>query len=613
MKELRKVIIKTLIAVWALAGGSLSLLLNGYAADIPIAKYFFTVLESLNGFGVETCFYAIGIGCVFYLVRNKQKNVWVSVLSALFAIFTIVGISYAKNGSLDCIFLFGMQFVFACFVALGYYFLYKNFILFFAYIYETKKDWFREECVGKFETYFFEQHVFKGCFLLILLLGLPWLIAFFPGTLQWDAHAQLWMALGVTEQTSYHPVFISNYMAACIKMGRFLFHSDSIGLFLFTFPQFICQSLVFAYVFCLMKKMKTPVCVRWVALFFWTIFPYFQIWGYTMVKDTYYYISFLLLLSVLTEIFSDVSIGKKHYVLFALAISGLVLARNDGRYIVFGTLLFAFFAKKKYWRIFVVGVVTCVMLLVVEEGIYMPAMGIGKGPTGEMLSVPLQQTARYLREHMEDVTEGEKAILEEGFSTDLEQIAKAYNPEFADPVKIHFTKNPDGNYLKAYFKVWAAQLMRHPDTYVQAYLNHVYGYFYPGVPNYGDYLIFSSIGNSDHWQDGYLDIQFGMKNTVVRDFLRHLVYTTEQMPVLSLFYGCGIYTYLLMLEAGLFLTKGKRRELVVLIPLTCVLLICIVSPVNCFLRYMMPVMVAFPLNVAWMFNVMSKQELEKNV
>ena len=143
--------------------------------------------------------------------------------------------------------------------------------------------------------------------------------------------------------------------------------------------------------------------------------------------------------------------------------------------------------------------------------------------------------------------------------------------------------------------------MRHPDTYIQAFLNQIYGYFYPDCPNHGDYLTVTYIGNSEHWQDGHLDMEFTVKNGVLREFLRHTVYTVEKMPVLSLFYGCGIYTWLLLGAVAGMLARGKRRELCVLVPEFAVLLICLVSPVNGYLRYMTPVMAALPLWLAWWF------------
>lgn len=602
------VLVKCLLAVWAISGDSLSLMLTAYPVDVPVVKQILMLLEFLDGWGLENLFMALGLGAVFYLVRDRQKNVWVSGLSAFFSVCTVIGISYGKTGSWDCLFLYGMQFALAVFVAAGYYLIYKNGILLVALLFESRKDWLRDSPRGKWGNFLFERHAFLAPFLFALLFGVPWLVAFCPGTLQWDAHAQLWMSLGASELTSYHPVFMSQYMGGCIRLGRLLFGSDSVGLFLFTFPQFICQCLVFAYALWTMSKIKAPVLFRWSALVFWAVLPYFPLWGYTMVKDTSYYIAILLLTVLLTDVLS----GKGRttwwrYVLMAASAAVIALSRNEGRYVAVITLSFALLAYRKYWKLFLTGLGACVFLLVVEEGVYMPARQIGKGPVGEMLSVPLQQTARFLRDHYEDAAPEELRVLQQGFDIEIGDLGSYYDPLISDSVKGHFVKNPDSGYLRAYVKVWLQQFLKHPDTYVQAFLNHIYGYFYPDYPNYGDYLIFSYIGNSDHWQDGYLDIQVAVKDGRLRDILRHYVYLLEKTPVLSMMFSCGAYTYILFGGAVYLLANGRKKELVVLVPEFCVLLFCMLSPVNGFLRYCMPIMVTVPIQVSWEYCVCRRE------
>jgi len=578
--------------------------------DVPIAKYIFTVLNSLDGWGIENVFMALGLGGMFYLVRDRQKNVAVSVLSAFFAICTVVGISYDKTGSWNCIFLFQLQFVLALFVTLGYYFLYKNSILMLGYVLERKKEWMRFETANKVEYILFEKHVFLGPFILVVLLGLPWLIAFCPGTLQWDAHAQLWMNLGAVEKTGHFPVAITELMGGCIRLGRMIFHSDSVGLFLYTFTQFMLQALTFSYGFYVMWRMRVPILIRWTALFLWTVFPFFPIWGYTMVKDTMHYIFVLLFVITLQDVLYDRKKAVKWWqiVLFICSVLGIVLTRNDGRYIVLLSLLCAFFMFRKYWRFFLAGVCTCILAVVLVEGVYMPYHNIASGPTGEMLSVPLQQTARYLRVHYEEVTVEEAEILQEGFLIKLKDVGNAYNPVISDPVKGNFQLHPDGEYLKQYFTVWFKQFCKHPDTYIQAFLNQIYGYFYPNVHNYGDYMGVFYIGNSEKWHDGYLDIEYTMENNRMRQILEHSFWLLEKVPVFCMFFSAGFHTYLLLGTVVYLLARKKQRELLVLIPCLVVLLICIASPVNAFLRYMMPIMVTLPINFAWCYAVTHRED-----
>ena len=53
-----------------------------------------------------------------------------------------------------------------------------------------------------------------------------------------------------------------------------------------------------------------------------------------------------------------------------------------------------------------------------------------------MLSVPIQQTSRYVTQYQ--VTEDEQKIIENVFHINIEEIQQKYNPELSDPIKFHF-------------------------------------------------------------------------------------------------------------------------------------------------------------------------------
>ena len=52
---------------------------------------------------------------------------------------------------------------------------------------------------------------------------------------------------------------------------------------------------------------------------------------------------------------------------------------------------------------------------------------------GEMLSVPLQQTARFVKYHEEDVSASDKEIIDS--IVDYSILADNYDPRIADPIK----------------------------------------------------------------------------------------------------------------------------------------------------------------------------------
>lgn len=611
--------IKSYIAVWAFSGDLLAMTMSGYSMDVPVIKYVYTFFSALDGWGIQNIFMVVGLSVMFYLVKDRQKSPYVSSISAIFAVSTVVGISYTKTGNWDCIFAYKLQFVLAIFVVLGYYFTYKNCILLIGYILQRKNSLLRREPINRLETLLFQKHPFAGPLVFILVCGIPWLVCFFPGTLQWDAHAQLWMYFGGVENTGDHPVIATQIMGGCLWLGRRLFGSDSIGLFIYTMPQFIIQSFTFSYACYLLRKLATPILISWGSLIWWGIFPFFPIWGYTMAKDTPFYIFILLLVTIIVDMVCNCEDHEKwwRFLLLLLATSGIIIFRNDGLYVVLVTLLCAIILCRKYWKVYLIGIILGLLLVISINEIYMPYHHIRRGNINDMLSIPLQQTARYVRDHYDEITEEEAVVLQKGFKIELEDVASVYNPICADGVKSNFQKYPDSAYLKSYFTVWYQQMLKHPDTYIEAFLNHMYGYFYPDMHDYlydsWHYTAIFYIGNSDKLHDDCLDIEFGISNSSGRQILQNFLYTVEKMPVVSMLLSAGMHTYILLGQCAYLMAKKRKKAILLLAPAIFILLLRLVSPVNAYLRYFMPIMVILPVTVAWCYwNANTRMKYEKS-
>lgn len=604
------IIIKVFISLIAISDQSLTVLTKWwYTVNVPIIKSLFAIFEPVSDRGIVPIIMALALGGVYYAVKDRQKNPWLSVFSVFLSVTTVFGKSYLELGNWDYIFFRKLQLLLAMFVMAGYYFIYKNSMLFLILIFERHKEKILRKILrGKIEKFLFEKRTFLKSFVIILILGLPYLICFFPGTMQWDAWAQLCEYFGISAMSGQQPVAVTNLMGICMVLGRNLFHSDNIGMFLYTGPQFLFQSAVFAYTIFVLCKINSPVLVRWGTLILFSIYPIFPIWGYTLVKDTGYYIFTLLFLTVMLDVLcSDKKPLWWQIALFLIGTAGVGIFRNNGRYVIFLALLYAGVAYKKYWKLFLSGLTFCFMILFMIERVYMPLNEIPSGPVYEMLSIPLQQTARYVREHADEITPQERTALESVFVIDIDRIGQYYAPEISDPVKGNFVPHPTSEQLKDYFIVWFQQFLKHPDTYIQAFLNHTYGYFYPDRDNFWDRWGVYSIGNSDHWQDGNLDLSFAIENSTGRDFLRESASLAYNMPVIGMLYSCGFLTYILLGFTLHLIMVKKWRALTILIPSLCMLLICIASPVDAYFRYMLPIVVAFPIDAAWCCHVGQKR------
>jgi len=605
--------IQWLIALYALLGDGTGLLEKGNEAYGPAVAYGYALSQYFDGWGIEKLFLAAGVGAVFYLAANAPaiKSRQLESFSVFLAVCAVFGRSYLNYNSWDYIFGSKAQFMVALFIMAGYYFVFLHFFALGATVLQKKTGWFRTEAGNRVENLIFEEKPFGAVFIIALLGQLPYVVAFFPGTLHCDALEQLWRYFGVIEMNGHHPVFSTLFMGKCIDLGKLLFQSDSIGFFFYTGGHWVLQSAAIAYMMLFFRKIKSPVALRWFTLAYFLILPVFPMWGLTFAKDTPYYIFTMFFVTTLANVLYDCRAGGKtawqHYLILAAGALGMVITRNNGIYVVVITAAAYLFLYRRKWKawLLLAGICLCTYLCV--EKAYLPFRGIEPGEIGEALSIPLQQTARYIVRHGEEISSKERDVLEELFDAELSEIAEQYDPEVSDPVKAMFVAHPSREQLTAYVRVWLKQLLKHPDTYIQAFLNQNYGYFYPNRREIQPDLFIFYFNGSEKWEDGNLVLEHAIKNTAVRKHLENYCYFLYSMPVIGMLFGVGLYVYQLLGETVYLMAVKRKRHIALLIPSLCILLICLASPVNAKVRYMLPVMAVLPVNIAWCIQAVKKE------
>ncbi len=571
--------------------------------------YFF-VLEMHDplrlAIGVLTSIFLL---CVFYFVREDsgREAFWLEVLFVLFALFSVVGESYLKMNSWDLFAREGNRILAVCtlwgltLVNRALYRMLKRAV-------KCLKLFQRYEFHSTVGKYLFYENRFLRYFVLILLLGIPWMVAYAPGTLAPDAYRQIMEGTGKMGISTHHPVSTTLLIGTCINIGRKFFQSDSIGLFFYVFSQFIAQTICFAYVNVTLGRLRAPVALRVGTILFQTLLPLFPIWGITCGKDVGYYLSFTLFIAAFMNL--QVTNGGGKWALIVGAI-GCVQFRNDGRYIVIPILLTAMCLLKGYRKLFAATTLAAVLSIILINSTY-SYLHVTRGAVREVLSIPMQQTARYVREYPDDITAEEAVVLGQIFGGEMgdgyDKIAELYDENISDPVKDHFCAYPTEEQLKAYFKVWFQQLLRHPDVYIQAFLNHVYGYFYPGKPfvyptgngyGYLEGIAWFKMLQGDECIDANVNVSFWIKNSMMRKSLEECVKFFSRCPFIRFLYHPGTYFWVLFGVTALMLAKKKAEKCVCLIPPFLVLLMCMLSPVNANIRYALPVMATIPLFLAW--------------
>ena len=561
-----------------------------------------------DGWGIASVFILMGLAVMFWWTEKsgRCKDRRITLLAAFFGVCTVVGESYETAGSWNM--LVGSPILVCDAIAdlLGFYFLYRGMLLLIAGLLRrdrilSKPRVFRRDCRGEVERFLFERHPFLVPLAVIFLCSLPVLISFFPGTLEADAYRQL-SNMRSGDWDAHYPVMASLFMDKMLRLGQWLFHNDNLSFFMYTGTQYFLQWLVFAYTMTVLGRMRTPIVIRWGALAYFSLFSVFQMYGYTMVKDSMFYIVFLLSEALFADIIARGEEGGTRLLTAALGAVSLlpVFFRNNGLHLILFTVAAGFLLCRKYKKLYLTMLTGALVGAVINSGVTRLCEVEG-GSVREMLSVPIQQTARYLSEHYDEVTPQERKALEGLFEVELSEIAARYQPEISDPVKDCVAYRPDREALADYLKVWWRQFLKHPDTYVQAFLNHIYGYFYPDRECFWEGIGVYGIGESWPWDGMDFNPWFVMGNGQMREGIRQAHLWISRLPVVSSLYSCGMQNFLLIGMSVYFLDGKRRQNLFYLVPCVGCVLICLISPVNALIRYMLPVMACLPLNLAWCF------------
>ena len=169
--------------------------------------------------------------------------------------------------------------------------------------------------------------------------------------------------------------------------------------------------------------------------------------------------------------------GKRDLFFLLLFATGVILFRNEGRFVLMLAAAGSLCLNRKTRKHFAVVLVYTVVFAVGYFHMLFPALGIIPGSRREMLSIPFQQTARYMVKHGAEITMEEREIIDAVL--DYDHIAGKYDPDISDPVKDLYRKDATPKELLRYMACWARMGLKHPLTYLSAFLNNNYKYLYP--------------------------------------------------------------------------------------------------------------------------------------
>lgn len=581
------------IGAEAEAGG----LLTRLAVQIKKLEYVLPVFEYRNAI------FSLLI-LLFFLKTKDQRQTGISrwsyrIPALATAFFLVFGYSFRYTNSWDLIFMDKFHLLVSAGMMAGYFVLFGRIFQLLLNRVCTMGEG-EADRPGKLTAFLMERYAFFGPLLVILLFWFPYILAKFPGAAMPETLAEMRQYYWGTIN-NYYPPLHTLLLSLLMELGNFIW-SYTFGFFLNLVLQLALLLSAFSYGFVLMKRWRTPYMLRWLTLGILCVVQYFPMESTVVEKDVPYTACVIFLVLQLYELVRRMRGGIRlsGRQMLALAASGMGAAcfRNEGFYLMAAAgicmSVYGYRKLRKTDRFACVRLLTALLLpmvlFVCYQKLLLPACGVEDNGPKEALSIPFQQTARYVRDHGDELTEEEVAVLSRVL--DYENMAELYDPVTSDPVKFTYHGEDAGD-LADYLMLWFRLVLRDPGCAVQAVMNNAYGWFYQeGYTQ--NYMMASQIeGHEVRW-----DIIQPAKLAGVRHVMERTAKLLSRVPVVNWFENAGFASWMTILLIAFWAGAGRKRYILSAVPLILALLVCIAAPTfNYQMRYIMPVVFCVPYYV----------------
>ncbi len=525
-------------------------------------------------------------GCVFcmalYVRRHKHgRDIIGMIVALLLAFLYIWTFSYKDNTDIYVLHANFFQLFQTTVKTLGYaglfYYMFEAIYLIYT----------KYECADKGGI--FDLRFFAICFTLVFAVWIIYIVLGYPGSVAGDAIGQL-NQFFKDEINAHHPPLSTMIMGMCVSIGL-QFGNGAAGICLYLVLQAAICSIIISYSICVMQSLG--ISKRLCTLFLLILCsPIFGMYAQYFEKDMLYAIFTLMfgILSVRSLMFEDNSKSNGIFI-FIVGILCCFL-RNNGIYAIipFYIACILMHKNKRTKGIYGVFAVGTVVIYIMINSVVFPMMGITPGHIREALSIPMQQSARYIRDYNYDVSEEEVAAMQLFFD-DYESVAETYEPPCADAVKsMVIIEKKD---IPGYFKNWFTMGMRHLGCYFDAFMCLNYGYLAPNEqnmePSPSNDIVLEQLG--DIGVDGH-------QNEVNLQILSSLSFINIVFPFLRYLTMPGFYTWVFIVLLAIQIKLRLNKALVLMIPSFMNLLVCLASPLCNGFRYELPLILSIPLMIA---------------
>lgn len=159
----------------------------------------------------------------------------------------------------------------------------------------------RKDILYRFVAECLRKHPFLIPFTALLVCWMIWIVALYPGAMNWDTFYQIWMTYPenhpiasdweISNQylpyalSDHHPLFDTLLYGLFARVSHIVFGSWNIGVFLFIIVQVLCFAALISLALRQLHDLYVPSPVIFVAFVFFAFFPVIPAYCATMLKD----------------------------------------------------------------------------------------------------------------------------------------------------------------------------------------------------------------------------------------------------------------------------------------------------------------------------------------
>ncbi len=411
----------------------------------------------------------------------------------------------------------------------------------------------------------------------ILVMWIPVFLAEFPGFFVYDAVDE-YVAVATRTFTTHHPLLHTLLLGGCVYGGEARLHSANAGIAIYVLAQMAVVSGIFAW------RINRMAGLRIAAICFYGLFPTVVMFALCSAKDTLFAAALLACVTC----FADAGQGSRGeasegvmptddvrtYLMAGASLTVAMLMRHNAAYAV---LVFALAetvrcladhggakSKARFGGLITIAASFLLYLTINLTLTHVTGADASLKEHQEMLTVPIQQVARTWQAYGDEFSPEELNKLycylpEEGLAH--------YTPCLSDPVKSYFDNAAYEADPSGFWSIWGRGFRSHPMSYVNAWLNTCYGYFYPFtvVNVYEGHAAYTFTYDGSSYF-GY-EVEYpGERRSLIPfidSFYRWLSLDddVQRIPVISLFFSMGSFAWFYMLTIGIFTYRGEWRAL----------------------------------------------------